>query len=54
MVSSKWTYINCMCIRYLIDNHIVVFDSLLCALREVVSENIHDSMKKLDHKQRRD
>ena len=37
---------------YLIDNDVIVFDSLLRTLREVVGKDVHDSVKKFNHKQR--
>ena len=38
--------------HYLIDNDVIILDSLLSTIRKVVSEDVHDSVKELDHKQR--
>ena len=38
--------------HYLIDNDVIILDSLLSTIRKVVSKDVHDSVKELDHKQR--
>ena len=41
-------------VMYLVNDDVIVFNSLFCTVTEVVGENVHYAMKKFYHKQRGD